>query len=486
MKPNAELRRKRREAGPPLTLEVIDQIEAALAWTGWDKHTLRRNAGTSERTVQSWLDDNARKRAVSSNPMRPRELQHVARALGIALSAPPRSPQARGKPRAPTFNELSSIAEAVDRDLMDVVRRLGTAPARSVRTAYRSVLNESLQRRGFSVERWVSTLEDQVIIDQAIHSLPTPALSISVSPMFESLSFSLSDGRQLPTIYRPELLWDCACESPDARNIVVECPVHRDPLGTATAAAFARKAVTITWRGLTFRWHNSTTLWPPSVDSFAFLLALERAQVFRQRPPSILDLGSGTGFLGIALAVLSGGCARLCLADWLLTPSLYGAVNWALNRRNAKTTLAVRTGLFTDWMPREAVPVSHDIVLCNPPYLPCLRGFDELAVNSVVVGTDLLTHIIEHAQVLGRRVFVAFSSLAAREAVGAAAKYQKQLAPLPKSPRNVPFRVVKAWSDNRAYFDALKQVPNGIWRRTDHRHPYWHAINCCEVVPTHP
>ena len=247
-------------------------------------------------------------------------------------------------------------------------------------------------------------------------------------------------------------------------------------------AAFKNGPVEIRWRDVRVRWRNERELWPPSVDSFAFMQDLEGEGVFQSDCRNILDLGSGTGFLGIALAKLNPNVDRLTLADWLLTPALFGAVNWGLNKKGReRVDLSLRIGMFSDWLIEEPSASLEDVALCNPPYLPLLPGFEQFGIHTVVAGTDLLSHVIENAASLGRRVYVQFSHLAKKDADETAITNKMTLVALKSTPRMVPFRVRRAWTEMPDYFQALKEMNDGLITKPRARHPYWHLIQTYEV-----
>lgn len=486
------MRKRRREAGPPLTQQAIDRIEELCAKRGWSRERLALKSGLSPRRIQDWLGTPGRRAAKNGAPIRPRHWSAscVAEALGVTvdeLFGPP--PSHAGSSARPTsvddFMVLARIAREVDDELIDITRRLSKSPVRTIRSAYRSVLNDQLARRGFTLDTWIAYLQSFTTHRAIVASLPRPGLILDVSPDFGCLTFGLPDGRQL-RVPEPQLLWDCACQTPDTRQGPDQCPIHSHELGDSITAAFNTGLVTIQWRDVSILWSNVRDLWPPSIDSFTFLMDLYESGLLKADIQSILDLGSGTGFLGIAVTRHNARVERLTLADWLLTPSLYGAVNWALNSAGREqVALSLRIGMFSDWLVESPTAGIDDVALCNPPYLPLLPGFEEFGVHAVVAGTDLLMHVIENAPSLGRRVFTQFSNLAKKDATDVASRHRVRLKALKPRPRPVPFRVRRAWTEMPEYFDALRSLKNGLKVKRSNRHPYWHSLQSFEVVSSH-
>src|SRR5262249_45483232 len=151
-------------------------------------------------------------------------------------------------------------------------------------------------------------------------------------------------------------------------------------------------------------------------DSFLMLEDLEQSGVYRARHHSILDLGCGTGFLGIVIGCRNPNVLRIDFADWLLTPVLYSMVNWEINaKKRAYVRVHSRLGLHSDWNEPNSTKPYYDLVVCNPPYLPILSNFEAMGQHSTVAGVDLLVNVVSHAPALGTRVIVQLSDLSLPE-----------------------------------------------------------------------
>lgn len=76
-------RKKHQEPGVALTLDVIQQIEAARVGRNLTFAELERKSGVSARAIKSWLEPRSRERAATTDPLRPRLLRDVLITLGI-------------------------------------------------------------------------------------------------------------------------------------------------------------------------------------------------------------------------------------------------------------------------------------------------------------------------------------------------------------------------------------------------------------------
>ena len=105
--------------------------------------------------------------------------------------------------------------------------------------------------------------------------------------------------------------------------------------------------------------------------------------------------------------------------------------------------------------------------------MPLLKGYEDLGLESTVAGVDLLTHVIENAKALGKKIYLQFSNLARRDAESAAEKAGVNLVPVGRE-RKVPFRIPFLW-DRKDYLHVLEK-DRGLIDDKKQRHRYWHRI----------
>lgn len=133
-------------------------------------------------------------------------------------------------------------------------------------------------------------------------------------------------------------------------------------------------------------------------------------------------------------------------------------------------------GLHTNWI-NSSRKTAYDVVVCNPPYLPILKGFEDLAPESTVAGTDLLSWVICHGRSLGVRVYIQFSDLAESEAQEAEKISGAKLIPVGEQ-QIVPFRVRIAL-ERPNYMKAF--VGRGLIHQEDSPYRYWHRIRTYRI-----
>jgi transcriptional regulator with XRE-family HTH domain/methylase of polypeptide subunit release factors len=461
---------KRTRQSTPLTTEQKAAVVALRTRLGLSREELAQRAEITEKTLR---------RIELGEPGRRFDQQtliRLANALGVPLESlmngTAAQEDAAGLPL--DFDRLERIFRQIDQNLIPVIHDLGVS-SRLIEETYDDLLRARVAAHGFSLEQLREHLHTPATLTALANSLAAPDLSVDVADNFGRITFS-HDDREL-VVDSPTLLWDCPCRSPGKTNPEKSCPIHRQEDGVEIATRFRGGRVTIRSRGLSFRWRNGMELFPPSVDAFAMLEDLLQAGLGNAEIGSLVDVGSGTGFLGIALAHFNPHLTKLVLTDWLLTPLVYGLVNWRLNQTKREYLDAEgRVGLFT-------LPVADDrfdVAVCNPPYLPLLEGFEEVGWESTVAGTDLLENLIGRSRELADNVYVQFSNLASLEAKAAAKAASVSLEPIGEE-RVVPLRLPVAL-ERPEYLQILVQE-RGLQSKRKVGHRYWHRIRTYLVKP---
>jgi hypothetical protein len=375
------------------------------------------------------------------------------------------------------YIELAEITQKIDSDILYVIRCLTNPPNKHViLKTYNQLMKGSIKDEGLELESMIELFHDQKKISKIYDSVSQPDLQIQVEKDISEIRF-LFDGKCLK-VENPDLLWDCNCHTPDVKhNDKYPCKIHKDPLGNEVGKRMSHDLVRIEFDGISVFWKRSDELWPPSIDSFHMIkfLSKELGSSFFK---SVLDVGSGTGFLGIWFAHHKKNVDFLSLSDWLLSPLFYSSLNSNYLKQQRNVVINYYLGLFTDWVnANQHIKRKYDVLICNPPYLPIYEGFEELLYKQTVAGTDLLKHIIEIGPIMADKVYIAFSDIALEDAHDAAQRFKCELKELGSC--EVPFRVVHAF-DNRKYFDKLMKA-NAIKIKDKSQHPYWHTVRTYQV-----
>lgn len=289
------------------------------------------------------------------------------------------------------------------------------------------------------------------------------------------------------SIENPQLLWDCCCYSPREdglaqEEVIKKCPIHGqidDKSISNISNAFGNENIAINFGKGTYIWKNGY-VWPPSIDSLHLVPdVLEYIHQNSLTPSSILDVGSGTGFLGIELALSIPSIELVKLSDFTSTATLYSSLNIELNKpRFGNRNIGMfATMEFNKTGIRSFSPVEDkkefDLIVCNPPYIPIKDDYYELRKFNPVSGLILLKWVLSNCPSFGKNVFVSFSNIADHEIQPFAKAKGIRLEPI-GGPHKIPFRVPEMFSEEKNFFSSeirpyLKPEPFSP-------HYYYHII----------
>ncbi len=187
-------------------------------------------------------------------------------------------------------------------------------------------------------------------------------------------------------------------------------------------------------------WDKNHCGWPPAIDSQLFAAAID-THGDQIKPKSVIDVGTGTGFLaGVALSRWSS------IKKMVLVESDRGSALLA------KSNLVRYQGCNLEMIPSRFQAVSFndrcDLLICHPPYLPqrpLVPGGIEMATN----GTSLLEAVVKTGHRLASEIWMSFSMLAWPDFAAALLHAREHYSRIEILARNfVPFRI--PWLEPRA------------------------------------
>lgn len=255
----------------------------------------------------------------------------------------------------------------------------------------------------------------------------------------------------------PLLLWECSCKVPEAyRNKDYQCRICSNPKGKIIEEAFGRKFTKIKYRDVEVLWFDTERdiLWPPAIDSVFMVKILKEKGYGEKMIENVLDMGCGTGFLGIFLPKINSHVKKVYFSDLFLTPLLITKLNWALNFKedSTKDAIVFLSENYENFPDQEIPPSGFDLVVCNPPFLPTL-GYEWLLYKeAAVAGTHLLEKIITETKKYGNELVIGCSSMAHPEFEKAVKKVEAKVEILGK--RETPFRISYAFN-HKEFMDKL-------------------------------
>jgi hypothetical protein len=439
--------------------------------------------------------------------MRPKRKNVEAKRLSLVQKGGPHSVNIQGetidinfqyvideteKPKQPNLDQRVSASTLSSCELLDLlcsrtddlvlpaIRDHRNLAYSGLLKVYKSIIGYELGRYKLSGDDLLRFLNRLGNTAAASRIVPSPVVNIVVPDDFAEVTFSLGDKTMV--VPGPALIWDCSCGAdPKASE---KCPIHRQEMGASIEKHFRMSLVAFKIFDAVLLWRNADYFFPPSADAFWFIHDLMNARVFDDVYRGVLDLGCGTGFLGIMTCKKCKTVERVHFSDWLLTPLYYSSLNFVQNVLQAQQ-LPVRSAFLlgpnADWINADDSSPPYDMVLCNPPYLPMVAGFEELAMCSTVAGTELLEFAISHKSKLGKKLFLAFSNIVSEEARSAERRITTGETLVPIGPaRKVPFRNPYAVSIP-GYLEYLVKNRGLIYERGN-RYPYWHYVRTYAVA----
>ena len=407
------------------------------------------------------------------------------------------------KPPGLSLDVLSVIAHA--RDIDDYILRkvLPLSKGRVDKTILYKIYNDYLgahsRDRGISLDQLLKVLEEDPIPDlwrdrQAPASLRIEAKRVEKNRISE-LSFYMGEEKAL-ALKPANLLWDCNCKANKvAKNIcgpevpAADCPIHSKVVDSGVDECFNKDLVQIEYDKVRVLWRQAPEFWPPSIDTFGMVEDLRNDGLLRRNVQTVLDVGSGTGFLGIWLARNNSHVKEVTFSDWLVKPIVFSAINASINLSGDCASSRYALGIGTHWAycSRGVAAFSrnsgiYDLLICNPPSLPTPDGFEDLLINSTVAGTYLLEHIIRNfsgATRIAKEVYISISNIADNEKQDAENAVGCHLDPIGVE-RWVPFRVNLAL-ENKKYMQYLLEE-RGLEYRKGETHPFWHRVQTYKLI----
>jgi methylase of polypeptide subunit release factors len=399
-------------------------------------------------------------------------LEKLCQAVGTSLHEIELSPSKVQRATLFDFIELASLFAEIDASIMPIIRDTN-ADSAVLSTAYQDLFEFRADRRGLDLKPLCDRLNTAGFWSNCFFNLPRPGLRIQVADNLDSISYVI-DSETL-TVQKPILMRNCLCadmERPDP-----ECAIHSKPYGSEILTRFDSGIVRLEFMQTDTFFRLEKSLWPPSMDSLIMASRLRQIGVFEKHFPRVLDLGSGTGFLGMIAMKQNRGTKLIHLSDWMLSPLLWGSFNCFQNRKN-REHVEVRAilGRFGENLPSDRPP--YDLCLCNPPYLPEFRSSPELNMRSAVYGTELLRYVILNHRQLAHKTYMQFSNIALDDAQTACKEAGARLVAV-SDPTRLPFRPSYRQL-NEDYLRFLKD--RGLIVDQSKTYHYWHEIQLYTVT----
>lgn len=288
------------------------------------------------------------------------------------------------------------------------------------------------------------------------NNTPHGKLKIRISPSLNSLEFFLiREGREtlLGIIKNPLLLWD---------PVKIRCLSTKEII----AELFGQNTI-IEYDGVSIIWNYK--VWPPAIDSLFLAKILRETDYLNRNIRTVVDVGSGTGFLGIYFCVKNKAIKEVYAVDVDPEAARWTAVNAIKNNVADRILVCVGDGL----RPFREMPFA-DLIICNPPYIPTPPGEASNAFNPYG-GTYLLENVITSARKYSDgELIIVYSSVSAVEVEKS--KKKEKLKGEILGRLKIPFRVPAVLSNRRWLDFLINQRGLKFYLDKKDGYYYWHEI----------
>lgn len=371
---------------------------------------------------------------------------------------------------------ITKLIKKIDNKILKKVRSLNIEKLKPVGLSdqYNAFLRKFSKRKNIRIEYILKLFNSnnfKPIISNEVD------FTVNIEKELKEIILQDHKGHKI-VIKNPKLMWECSCNGNIKKNYN-RCPIHKNFHSFKDAKEFSENfssgLVKIKYDNIEVFWKSEKDLWPPSIDTFNLIMDLKSQGYDKKTIESVVDIGAGTGFLGIWLAKNNNKIKQVHFSDWLLIPLFFSYTNSIHNITDTETQYLL--GLNSSWLPLDYSKKinKYDLVICNPPYLPEL-GFNDLTKESTVAGTQLLKSIIKYGLNIGKEVIISFSELVLPEALSAADSVGINLNQCKIGEQHtVPFRVPIALK-RKEYMNKLLNERSLIENpKSEFR--YWHKIN---------
>ncbi len=237
------------------------------------------------------------------------------------------------------------------------------------------------------------------------------SLIISIRDDLSYIAYIILGKDKMLRIWEPSLVLPCNCNLP-GRYRGDSCPLHSSEFGKEVYRLFLNGVVMFVYDGIIIYYKRTNILWPPNMDSLYMLYLVRRKDLVDTRTRTVLDLGSGTGILGIYLLKKFPHITHLYFSDIFITPiytSIFNAFVNISRTKKARGRKKIR-GFISDVYDNIPRKLKFDLVISNPPYLPNL-GVKDVSEFRTVFDSYIVKKLIIESESRAKSLIFSASSI---------------------------------------------------------------------------
>jgi len=254
-------------------------------------------------------------------------------------------------------------------------------------------------------------------------------------------------------ILNPKLLWD---------------PIAIDNLnnGYLIKKIFGKERSLIMYDNIKIIW--DPIIWPPSIDTLWFTkILIENRYIKKRNTDRLLDLGCGTGFLGLYFGKMIKNLDYVILSDINYVACSISKINSKLNKISNKVKI-ICGDRFSFFKERN---ITFDCILCTPPYIPYYPNTKNKKMTAFS-GTYLLRTSISQGGNYSNELVLLYSNIAEYEVQKELKKINVKSEIL--STCQFPFRVPNILF-NESWLKYLIEKRN-LRKIEKSEYKYWHKL----------
>lgn len=378
------------------------------------------------------------------------------------------------------FTKLNKALQ--DKDYLSAISLINVIGGMSLKTVseiFKDTIDEHVTDTIFNIIHSINETFTKIslLLNENIYEQFETPMNITYDKNLKKIKYNIFNNKITHTIYNPNLVWDCNCDSFDTifNNISKKkCKIHSKKEGVIVNQ-FSGTPHTIFYDNIDLISYTGS-IWPPSIDTLYFLQFVRNNKklICKNDIKYLIDIGSGTGILAIYLKKIIPSIEKVTFTDINPEAIKLSKYNYIRNFDSTndaefiigKGTQALKKSSFD-------YPKEKTLLICMPPYLAYPETWEGKTIKkitySAIKGIDLLKDFLENYNTFAHNVIIGFSSLA-----GIPINKDKNYGLFKSFSQPIPMRILTVLYRPNHLNWLLDN--NYIYENLTANHRYWHKF----------